>query len=32
MKPFEEPSVEVVVFTVEDVITTSLKQNQTPWG
>lgn len=38
MKIFEEPSVEVTVFSVEDIITTSqiedtpLKPNQSPWG
>lgn len=39
MKAFEEPAIEVVFFSVEDVIATSVdiedteqKPNQTPWG
>jgi len=38
MKAYEEPSIEVVTFVVEDIITTSiggdtpLKPNQSPWG
>lgn len=37
MKGYEEPTIEVTVFSVEDIITTSStdtpnKPNQTPWG
>lgn len=32
MKQFEMPEMEVEVFQVEDVITTSSDPNATPWG
>ncbi len=32
MKKFEMPEIEIELFSVEDVITTSLEEDVTPWG